>query len=296
MADFCLRKIVLFVKVPLEVQARHVAISLGHSDFEAIIHGSATILSSTVVAASLHSDSHRPSNRIRSRANETLPVTHSRKHMMSKFAAQFIGCMIVVSSVANLSAQAVSADPQKRAANGPTSAADTASAAVTVAPPLPTYVIGPSDVLSIVFWREKELSSDVLVRPDGNITLPLLNDVRAAGLTPAQLRERIQTEARRFVEDPSPTVVVKEIHSRVVYITGQVDKPGPYPLGTHTTVLQLIATAGGLKEYADGRNILVSRSENGRQLTFAFDYQDLLKHKNFRQNIELSPGDTVVVP
>jgi len=216
--------------------------------------------------------------------------------MMSKFAAQFIGCMIVVSSVANLSAQAVSADPQKRAANGPTSAADTASAAVTVAPPLPTYVIGPSDVLSIVFWREKELSSDVLVRPDGNITLPLLNDVRAAGLTPAQLRERIQTEARRFVEDPSPTVVVKEIHSRVVYITGQVDKPGPYPLGTHTTVLQLIATAGGLKEYADGRNILVSRSENGRQLTFAFDYQDLLKHKNFRQNIELSPGDTVVVP
>jgi polysaccharide export outer membrane protein len=140
------------------------------------------------------------------------------------------------------------------------------------------------------------MTADVLVRPDGNITLPLLNDIQAAGLTPAQLRERILAEASRYLEDPSPTVVVKEIHSRQVYITGQVDKPGHYPLTSGTTVLQLIATAGGLREYVDGKNIVIVRTENGAQTTFAFDYQDLLKRKNFRQNIELRPGDTVVVP
>ena len=140
------------------------------------------------------------------------------------------------------------------------------------------------------------MSADVLVRPDGNITLPLLNDIQAAGLTPEQLRERILAEARRYIEDPSPTVVVKEINSRRVFITGLVEKPGPYPISGPTTVLQLIAIAGGLKEFADGRNILVMRSENGRQVFYSFDYRELLKRKNLRQNIELKPGDTVVVP
>jgi polysaccharide biosynthesis/export protein len=165
-----------------------------------------------------------------------------------------------------------------------------------IASTLPAYIIGPGDILSIVFWRDKDMSADVLVRPDGHITLPLLNDIEAAGSTPSVLRERILTEARRYLEDPSPTVVVKEIHSRQVYITGQVEKPGPYPITMPTTVLQLIAMAGGLKEYADGKNILVTRADNGRQTTLTFDYQDVLKRKNFRQNIELKPGDTVVVP
>ena len=136
----------------------------------------------------------------------------------------------------------------------------------------------------------------VVVRPDGNITLPLLNDIQAAGLTPAQLRDRILTEAQRYLEDPSPTVAVKEIRSRNVFITGQVDKPGPYPLAGPMTVLQLIAMAGGLKEFADGKNIVVMRSENGRQVAYQVDYKELLKRKNLRQNIDLKPGDTVVVP
>jgi polysaccharide export outer membrane protein len=201
----------------------------------------------------------------------------------------------VIVTVSPLSAQVATPDPSKLAPSAPPQAA-VAGRSATIATMLPVYVIGPSDVLSIVFWRDKDMSADVLVRPDGNITLPLLNDVQAAGLTPAQLRERILSEARRYLEDPSPTVVVKEIHSRQVFITGQVEKPGPYPLTSPTTILQLIATAGGLKEYADTKNILVTRFENGSPVSLTFDYQELLKRKNFRQNIELKPGDTVVVP
>ena len=158
------------------------------------------------------------------------------------------------------------------------------------------YVIGPEDQLSVLFWREKDLSADVVVRPDGLITLPLLNDVMASGLTPEQLRATITTAANKFVEDPTVSIVVKAINSRKVFITGQVGKPGPYPLGGPTTVLQLIATAGGLMEYAKKSEIVVLRSENGKQATFPFNYEQVMKRKNLGQNIELRPGDTVIVP
>jgi polysaccharide export outer membrane protein len=196
---------------------------------------------------------------------------------------------------AAVSAQSAAGDPRKMTAPTAAKAAAGAPSGVAAAS-LPDYVIGPHDVLSVLFWRDKDMTTDVVVRPDGNITLPLLNDVRAAGLTPDQLRERIATEAQRYMEDPSPTVVVKEINSRKVFITGQVEKPGPYPLSASMTVIQLIALAGGLKEFADGKNILVMRTDNGTQTAYSFDYQQLLKRKNLRQNIELKPGDTVVVP
>jgi polysaccharide export outer membrane protein len=201
----------------------------------------------------------------------------------------------VVTTLATLSAQAQPAEPQKI---GIPAAAPRAAGLGPVAAiaPAPEYVIGPNDTLSVVFWRDKDMSADVVVRPDGNITLPLLNDIQAAGLTPEQLRERILTEARRYIEDPSPTVVVKEINSRKVFITGMVEKPGPYSIAAPMTVLQLIAIAGGLKEFADDKRILVMRTDNGRQLAYAFDYRELLKGKNLRQNINLKPGDTVVVP
>ena len=134
------------------------------------------------------------------------------------------------------------------------------------------------------------------MRPDGKVTLPLLNDVQAAGLTPDQLRDAIKDAALKYVEDPNPTVIVKEIKSRRVFITGQVDKPGPYLLKGYTTILQLIAIAGGLKDFADGKNISVVRSEGGQQIMYAFNYRDVLKTKNLSQNIELKPGDTVLVP
>lgn len=159
------------------------------------------------------------------------------------------------------------------------------------------YVIGVDDVLSILFWRDKDLSApEATVRPDGKITLPLLNDIQAAGRSPEQLRDAVMEAARKYVEDPNPTVIVKEIKSRKVFITGQVEKPGPYPLNGPTTILQLIATAGGLRDFADGKNISVMRTQQGQQAVFAFSYQDLLKKKNLGQNIVLEPGDTVVVP
>ncbi len=158
------------------------------------------------------------------------------------------------------------------------------------------YVIGPDDVLSILFWREKDLSGDVAVRPDGKISLPLLNDIQAAGLTPDQLRSAVAEQAARFVEEPTVTVVVKQINSRKVFITGQVARPGSYPLVAPTTVLQLIAMAGGVLEYADAKNISIMRTEQGRPLSFRFNYSDVAKRKNLRQNIELKPGDTIVVP
>jgi polysaccharide biosynthesis/export protein len=162
---------------------------------------------------------------------------------------------------------------------------------------VPGYVIGADDVLSIVFWRDKDMSAEeVTVRPDGKVALPLLNDIQAAGLTPEQLRDEVVEAARRFVEDPNPTVMVKEINSRKVFITGQIEKPGPYPLKSTTTVLQLIATAGGLKEFVSGKNISVIRSEAGQPIVYRFNYQDVLNRENLAQNIELRPGDTVVVP
>lgn len=169
--------------------------------------------------------------------------------------------------------------------------------ALPVAADVPAgYVIGPGDVLSVVFWRDKDLSAEVTVRPDGKITLPLLNDVTAQGLTPEQLRERVTEAAKKFVEDPNPTVIVKEINSRRVFITGQVEKSGPYPLSASMTVLQLIATAGGLREFAQRKNITVLRLEAGQQVIYGFNYQDVLDRKNLEQNIELKPGDTIVVP
>ncbi len=167
----------------------------------------------------------------------------------------------------------------------------------TVAPALPAgYVIGPLDVLSIVFWRDKDMSADVTVRPDGKITLPLLNEVVAGGYTPEELRLRLVEAAKTYIEDPNATVVVKEIRSRNVFITGNVAKPATYPLASEMTVLQLIAVAGGILEYADAKNIVVIHTDNGHQQYLKFNYKDVVKQKNVRQNVILKPGDTVVVP
>ena len=158
------------------------------------------------------------------------------------------------------------------------------------------YVIGAEDVLSIVFWREKDMSAEVVVRPDGKISLPLLNDMQAVGLKPDELRANIMKAATKSIQEPNATVVVKEIHSLKVYVTGMVVKGGPFPLSGDMTVMQAIALAGGLQEYADSKNIVIIRKEKGQERYFKFNYKDVLKQKNVDQNILLKPGDTVVVP
>jgi polysaccharide export outer membrane protein len=179
------------------------------------------------------------------------------------------------------------------------SSATTASPAGADAavPALPQgYVIGPEDVLSVVFWRDKDLSADVVVRPDGKISLPLVNDIQAAGLTPEELRSRVVAAASKYVEGPNATVVVKEIHSRKVFITGLVGRPGAFPLTTGMDVLQLIAIAGGLQEFADAKNIVVVRKEQGQPKYLKFNYREVIEDQNSRQNVQLQPGDTIVVP
>ena len=163
-------------------------------------------------------------------------------------------------------------------------------------PTPPDYVIGPDDILTIVFWREKDMSGDVQVRPDGKISLPLINEVQASGLTPEQLRLNVTEAAGKFVEDPAVTVVVKGINSRKVFLLGQVGKPGPFPLGGPTTVLQMIAIAGGVAEYSKSDKIVIMRVENGKTVSHKFNYKDVTEGKNLQQNIDLKPGDTIIVP
>jgi len=184
----------------------------------------------------------------------------------------------------------------------PPPAAAQPNAAVGLTPP-EDYAIGPSDVLQVNFWRDKDLSVEVVVRPDGKITLPLLSDVPAAGLTPEQLRARLTEQARKYVVDPSVTVVVKQINSRRVYITGEVARPGMYPLSDRMTVVQLIALAGGLSEFAHGKDIIIMRAQSdgavrpkGEPMALRFNYKDFVARRNLKQNVELKPGDTIIVP
>ena len=157
------------------------------------------------------------------------------------------------------------------------------------------YVIGAEDVLSIVLWREKEISSDVIVRPDGMISLPLLRDVQAAGYTPEQLAEIVEKTAVKYVTDSDTTVIVKPINSRKVFVLGEVGKPGVFPLTTELNVLQLISAVGGLLEFADKGNITIIRNENGQERRFKFNYNEVIDGKKLQQNIMLQPGDTVLI-
>jgi len=164
-------------------------------------------------------------------------------------------------------------------------------------PPAPVgYTIGPDDVLLIQFWRDTDMTREVTVRPDGKISLPLLNDVVASGLTPDELRDRVTEAAKKYVEDPNVTIIVRQINSRKVFVTGSVARPGPYPMADTMTVLQAIAIAGGLTEYANTKNISVVRTEAGRSYRFKFNYKEVMDGKNLKQNIPLKPGDTVIVP
>ena len=162
--------------------------------------------------------------------------------------------------------------------------------------PPPGYIIGARDVLSVIFWRDKDMSADVSVRPDGMISLPLINEVKAEGLTPDQLRDQIAQRAARYIADPTVSIVVREINSRQVFITGEVNKPGAYSLMMPTSVMQLISLAGGLREYAKTKDIVILRTESGKQTAIPFNYKDVMNRKKLTQNILLQPGDTVIVP
>jgi polysaccharide biosynthesis/export protein len=204
--------------------------------------------------------------------------------------------VLLTAAVASAQTAPPRATPGQVPAAQPAGARQAPGTASTGMPISTDYTIGPDDVLGIVFWRDADMTQDVTVRPDGNITLPLIRDIQAAGLKPEQLRDIITKAAAKFIADPNVTVVVRQINSRNVFITGQVTRPGPYPVSGQMTVIQLISVAGGLTEYADRKGITIMRTENGKADILRFNYNDVTKGKNIAQNVVLKPGDTVMVP
>lgn len=161
--------------------------------------------------------------------------------------------------------------------------------------PAGEYVVGEGDLLRINVWKEAEISQSVAVRPDGNISLPLVNEIKVAGLTPRQIQELITERLKSVLTSPQVTVTVTEVRSKMVYITGEVGKPGAYAVVAPTNVLQLIARAGGLTQFANRKDIYILRA-GGRNSRLRFNYKEVVKGKNSDQNVILQPGDTVVVP
>lgn len=159
----------------------------------------------------------------------------------------------------------------------------------------PDYVIGPDDVLHIAVWKEADLTATLPVRPDGKISLPLLDDVQASGLTPKQLSDSITEKLKKYIADPRVTVVVNQINSKRVYLVGEVSHTGPMPMLANMTVLQAISSAG-LTQFANTKGIYVLRTENGKQQKMPVNYKKLVKGEQIEQNYLLKPGDTIVVP
>ncbi len=158
------------------------------------------------------------------------------------------------------------------------------------------YKIGAQDLLRVDIWKEDQLTRTVPVRPDGKITLPLLNDVQAAGLTPMQLAAAISEGLKKFINTPQVTVTVTEINSRRIYVTGEVARAGAFPLLPNMTVLQALSSSGGFTQFARLKNIYVLRVEDGKQVKHPFNYKEVVNGKNAEQNILLQPGDVIVVP
>lgn len=174
--------------------------------------------------------------------------------------------------------------------------ADGGSATQKVATQDPNYIIGAQDVLDISVWKEPEVSRVVPVRPDGRISLPLLNDVQAAGLTPSQLAAQITTSLKKFVTDPQVTVIVSAINSQRVYILGEVTRPGAFPMLPGMNVLQGLSSAGGFTQFAKTKSIYVLRMQDGKQQKYPVNYKEVISGKRPEQNISLKAGDTIVVP
>jgi polysaccharide export outer membrane protein len=158
------------------------------------------------------------------------------------------------------------------------------------------YVIGPEDMLYINVWREEALTRTILVRADGKISLPLVDDVQAAGLTPLQLKQNLTEKLKQFIDNPNVSVVVTEANSFKVYVTGEVRTPGVYRLKSETTLLQIIPMAGGFTDWANQKKIMIIRKEGGKEKRITANYKKILEGDDPKSNIVLKPGDTVVVP
>jgi polysaccharide export outer membrane protein len=205
------------------------------------------------------------------------------------------GSLLLGVSISSATAQSTSSQVQGVASGQQRSsdAAEKSSLIVTS-----DYTIGPEDVLEITIWRNTDLSKVVAVRPDGRISLPLIGDVGAAGRTAAQLANAIAEKLREFKENPQVSIVVKEVNSYAIYVLGEVTKPGKYPLKSKTTLLQAITLASGFTPAAARNKIVVFRfgEQGGKDTKIKASYDDIIMRDESLQNIQLTPGDTIVVP
>jgi polysaccharide export outer membrane protein len=207
---------------------------------------------------------------------------------MSMKKAIKLACMAMVTSYAMgacMCAWAQAGDPNQPAV---------AQAQPADAAP-PDYVLGSDDQLHITVWKETDFTVTLPVRPDGKISLPLINDIQAAGLTPMQLRVSITEKLKKYIADPRVTVVVTAMNSRRIFVSGEVLHTGAMPLLPNMTMLQALAAAG-FTQFANLKGIYVLRIENGKQVKLPFNYRQVIKGNHPEQNIQLRPGDTVVVP
>ena len=189
---------------------------------------------------------------------------------------RLIGIAVVVASLAST---AISAQPGE---------------ASTSTPPV-EYVIGVEDVLDIVVWRESDITLEVIVRPDGKITVPLVGDVQAAGRTASEIAAELTESLSRYIKEPLVAVIVSQINSFRVYVIGEVNAQGVLELRQRTRLLQALALSKGLTEFADKSDIVLIREENGRIERMEFDYKKLVKDENSSDNIYVKPGDTIIV-
>jgi polysaccharide biosynthesis/export protein len=207
-----------------------------------------------------------------------------------------VATLVLIGSIAlaqDAPAQPAASSASDKIASDKT-ASDKTTRAASASQAGPEYVIGPEDALHIAVWREADLTASLPVRPDGKISLPLLDDVQAAGLTPKQLAESITEKLKKYVADPRVTVVVTQINSKRIFINGEVLHPGPMPMLPSMTVMQALSSAG-LNQFAKIKGIYVLRTENGKQQKLPVNYKKLLKGE-IEQNYPLQPGDTIVVP
>lgn len=200
-----------------------------------------------------------------------------------------IASVLLSTSVVVANAHQDSKDASAQSALAPKNAADVNKG---------EYVIGAGDELYISVWKEPDLTKNVPVRPDGKITLPLAGDIQASGLTPNQLEQNLTKQLASYVSSPSVTVTVQAVHSQKINIVGEVNKAGSYDLnGPPMTVLDAIAMAGGLKDFAKGKKIYILRvSPDGKQQRLPFNYKEVIKGEHMEQNIVLQARDTIVVP
>jgi polysaccharide export outer membrane protein len=185
-------------------------------------------------------------------------------------------------------------DKVDKQASGKTTKPDPATQSALTAEQRLTYIIGVEDELQISVWREPELSTSVVVRPDGMITLPLVNDLKVVGLKTEELQAILVEKLKSYVNEPQVTVIVRAIHSRKVYLVGQVMHQGTFPLNGDMTALELLAAAGGVGPFAKADSIYILREQNGKKIRIPFHYKKTVAGKS--ENVVLQPGDVVVVP